>query len=59
MPTVGECPICGERQVILFGTVLEKTDRSGLRYVICCWTCREYFKEKWRDEHEHAGLGQA
>ena len=53
MPTVGKCQVCGGERRILFGTVLEKTDGSGLRFVMCCGTCREYFKEKRRDEHEH------
>lgn len=59
MPTVGECQVCGEQRQMLFGTVLEKTDGSGLRFVMCCWRCKEYFKEKRREINEHDGLGQA
>lgn len=58
MPTFGECQVCGELQ-ILFGTVLEKTDGSGLRFVMCCGKCRKYFKRKGSKINEHDGLGQA
>lgn len=59
MPTRGKCQVCGEKYTMLFGTVLEKTDGSGLRFAMCCWRCRKYFKEKRREINEHDGLGQA
>lgn len=59
MPTVGECQVCGEKYTMLFMTVLEKTDGSGLRFVMCCWRCKEYFKEKRREKHGQDGMGGA
>ena len=43
MPMKGKCQSCGN-YALLFGTVVKKKDGSGLRYIMCCLKCKEFFK---------------
>lgn len=50
MPTRGKCQVCGECKMLYGPIALEKTDGSGLMYVMCCRRCKEYFEDRRREK---------